>query len=571
MRLLFTFLKGFLLFCSITACSFCFAQTLVASYPLNGSANDVSGNNLHGSFVGTGVVSSADCNNAAGQAYYFPGGNVYNGIQVPHNALLNPTTALSIRAKFSLTTYNEVAASVGGCKISAVMSKGHSGEIGWYYIGIHSPTSTCAPSSNNKIQFGIRLNDGSTPTVLSNTTVSLNTCYDVTVTYDGSNIRLYVNGLLETTVPASVPLGTNTSPLTMGYHPFASGHHPFNRAISDIKIYSSVLTSNQIFDSYLNDLTKPGSGNALLFNYANSQYADIGNGWDPPGSFSFETWVKRTSLATTDPNFQAFITSVNNNGWGVGINQNSGAGPIGAIYLSKIGVSTVLSTSVINDTKWHHVALTFNATSNQAIFYIDGVADAPITYNAGGFNSSNSSYRLAGRNNNPSLNYLNGSLDEIRIWDGVVLTQSQIRDWMCRKISSAHPVYANLKGYYRLSEGSGTTINSIGTKTGTLVNNPTWVTSGAALGDASVHDYVNATKTASINAATGESFTVTSTSGSPSGIHVYRVDDFPNSRAGANSGGNNKYFGTFQAGGTNPQYTAVYDYSGNPLVNNPLK
>lgn len=49
---------------------------------------------------------------------------------------------------------------------------------------------------------------------------------------------------------------------------------------------------------------------------------------------------------------------------------------------------------------------------------------------------------------------------------------------------------------------------------------------------------------------------------------MYRVDEQPNTVTGATgAGANNKYFGVFQIGGTTPQYTAIYNYNGNPYVN----
>ncbi|MES2772683.1 MAG: LamG domain-containing protein [Bacteroidota bacterium] len=307
----------------------------------------------------------------------------------------------------------------------------------------------------------------------------------------------------------------------------------------------------------------PGSANALLFN-GTSQLVDIGKGLDPTGSFSFETWVKRTSLTPNDPNSQSFIVSFNNGGWGVGINQSV---PADRIYLSKIGVSQVVSASSITDTKWHHIAVTFNATTNEAVFYIDGVADAPVPYNPAGFNSNNSNYRLGGKANGASLNYLNGSLDEIRVWN-TVLTQSQIRDWMTKKITTAHPGYANLINWYSFDETTGTFLHDkAGGNNGLLVNAPTWISSGAPLGDASAHDYVNGTKTATIAHPQGESFTATSTSGSPAGLQVYRCDCDPNNKNGIFVAGSiSRYFGVFQAGGTSPQYTATYNYNGTPFL-----
>jgi hypothetical protein len=140
---------------------------------------------------------------------------------------------------------------------------------------------------------------------------------------------------------------------------------------------------------------------------------------------------------------------------------------------------------------------------------------------------------------------------------------------MCRKITAADPLFGNLAAYYNFDESTGGTVfdGSGNNNNGTIVNSVARTISGAAIGNASTHDYVNALKTASIAHADGESFTVTSTSGTPDGLQVYLVTEQPNTISGASGvGANDKYMGVFQVNGTTPQYSAVYNYNGNPLV-----
>ena len=75
-----------------------------------------------------------------------------------------------------------------------------------------------------------------------------------------------------------------------------------------------------------------------------------------------------------------------------------------------------------------------------------------------------------------------GNMDEIRIWN-TALSQSIIQDWMHQEITTDHPNYSNqvsdnLKAYYQMSDGSGTSItdNSSNSNTSTI-NGATWVTS----------------------------------------------------------------------------------------------
>lgn len=557
--------KTYLLVCLQLATIAVNAQTLVASYPFNGNANDESGNGNNGVVNGANLTDDRFGN--ANSAYSFNGTN--NWIQVPNSASLQlGTGAYTLSAWIKPNGYYS-----GACQANFILSKGDNGSGEGHYnlqygdfldgsCGAYSPLL-----ENFATSFRKGASDNAAFTATPTTPVLGNWC-QVVGTYDGTSLRLYVNGKLISTNITSGTLGVlNTADLFIGRHD-AGSSNPYlvNGVIDDIKIYSTALNDAQIFDSYVNDLKKPGSGNGLLFNNTNSQYVSVGTGFDPAGSFSFETWVKRTSAAVTDPNSQTFMASYNSNGWSIGINQSA---PADRIYFSKVNVSQVLSSSAITDTKWHHVAVTYDAALNQTIFYIDGVPDAPLTYNTGGFNSANSEYRIGGRGHGGvENNFMNGSLDEIRVWDGVVLTQTQIRDWMCKKITAAHPARASLKGYFRMDEGSGVKTGGYNLKYGTLVNTPTWQTSGAAIGDGSAHDYINATKTASISNAGGENFSATVTSGAPAAIHVYRVDTIPNTTAGVTGlGTNNRYFGVFVVNGTAPQYTAVYNYSGNPYVN----
>ena len=140
---------------------------------------------------------------------------------------------------------------------------------------------------------------------------------------------------------------------------------------------------------------------------------------------------------------------------------------------------------------------------------------------------------------------------------------------MCRRIFSFDAIASSLVSYYNFDENNGNYVFDKGRfpVSGFLNNNQTRVVSGAAIGDVSASDYTNTIKTASIQHDSGESFTVTSTSGNPTGLQLYMVKEQPTVLTGTSGVGNNdKYVGVFQVEGTSPQYTAVYNYNGNPLV-----
>ena len=70
---------------------------------------------------------------------------------------------------------------------------------------------------------------------------------------------------------------------------------------------------------------------------------------------------------------------------------------------------------------------------------------------------------------------LNGSLDEIRLWD-VALSPTEIIGWICSPIYLFHPNYNNLMGYWRLNDGQGTIADdqSANGNNGTLIGGTQW-------------------------------------------------------------------------------------------------
>jgi hypothetical protein len=70
---------------------------------------------------------------------------------------------------------------------------------------------------------------------------TLNTWYHVAYTYDGSNLRLYVNGVAVNSLAVSGSLKVNTRPVSIGAD--GSAQKFFNGAIGQARIYNSALTT----------------------------------------------------------------------------------------------------------------------------------------------------------------------------------------------------------------------------------------------------------------------------------------------------------------------------------------
>ncbi len=117
-----------------------------------------------------------------------------------------------------------------------------------------------------------------------------------------------------------------------------------------------------------------------------------------------------------------------------------------------------------------------------------------------------------------------GYIDDIRLWDRA-LDQSQVRDEMCRKIEGSAP---GLIAYWNFDETSGNAVFDQGPLQlhGSLKNSAQRTYSGAPIGDVSIQHY------GSIQNAVLDLVEVEVLSGSPAGVHLYKVLHPPSQTSG---------------------------------------
>jgi hypothetical protein len=139
-----------------------------------------------------------------------------------------------------------------------------------------------------------------------------------------------------------------------------------------------------------------------------------------------------------------------------------------------------------NDGKWHHVAGVYDGSD--LWIYVDGVQIGGTTAQSGSVNDTNYPVRIGYYAGTPDWFY-DGIYDEIRLWDDA-RTVAEIRANMYKELSGSE---AGLVAYYKMSDGSGTTLtdDSTNSNTGTLVNmgDSNWITSGAFAGPRNALDF----------------------------------------------------------------------------------
>ncbi|OGK19984.1 hypothetical protein A2866_06240 [Candidatus Roizmanbacteria bacterium RIFCSPHIGHO2_01_FULL_39_8] len=221
---------------------------------------DSSGNSLSGTiYPGSGGETSiGDCNTSStmwgsGQpgkwnyALDFDGTDDY--ITVADNALIEATSK-----NFTASAWiypNAVSSNM------AVVAKGTCG-VSW------SDYELLTTGTN--LQFTFSTSGGATSTVTGTKTLSTNTWYHVAGTYDGSNLKVYVNGVLDNSAASTNTPNDTTDVMAIGGRTTngsvgcgsVSNQHPFDGKIDDVKIFNYALTNYQL-------LTEFNQGSAVRF------------------------------------------------------------------------------------------------------------------------------------------------------------------------------------------------------------------------------------------------------------------------------------------------------------------
>lgn len=301
------------------------------------------------------------------------------------------------------------------------------------------------------------------------------------------------------------------------------------------------------------------------------------------GDFTFEGWVYSTNdvpaLQSVFEYYgggngpQVFLTG---NSSPAGVNWPTNALAVNLADASGNHIYYTQNNNLWSTDKWTHIAVT--RTGSTVELYVDGIyqsavhdgTDTVSTPIGGADVLNTSSLNVYMGAHETNSNHLEGSIDEFRLW-AAALDSTTIRNWMCRKIGGTHPQYSNLRAYWKMDNGSGSSANdaSPNSNVGALTNMNTataWQISGAPVGDASITDYANAPYL-TLTHPDGDMFSIYTITGAPKGFHIYRVDQAPNTDNGIVSlCGNDRYFGVFMAGGTNPGYVAEYNYTSHPLI-----
>jgi hypothetical protein len=101
---------------------------------------------------------------------------------------------------------------------------------------------------DTKIQFALRDNTGAVSTCNSDTVLNSSVWHHVVGTYDGINMRLYINGILEKTTPTGITFGYDAGVVEIGNTDRTD--QQLNGYIDDVAMYNTAKPSAWVTNAY---------------------------------------------------------------------------------------------------------------------------------------------------------------------------------------------------------------------------------------------------------------------------------------------------------------------------------
>ncbi|HTL56955.1 MAG TPA: LamG domain-containing protein [Candidatus Limnocylindrales bacterium] len=433
-----------------------------------GDASDSFGTNNGAPVNNPGFMSAK-----VGQGFWFSDYN--QRISVPDSPSLDSTNEMTLECWILQTSFGQV----GQWLVTPIVEKGDATSLGFglpspdlqYYIGL---TNTMSYDPDHWFfQVGVRLSSG-IAIATGSTAVQVGIWHHVAMTYDGANLKLYVNGNQEGSAGATGSLIPSSASLDIGGHgvPYA-----VPCIVDELSLYNRALASNEVqaifqagsagkchgstppavpacvppptglvgwwqaetnaFDSIGdNDGTASGVsyipgkvGNAFYF--PNSPYSSVAvpnapdvnltnnisiEGWVyplgfPPGTFA--PIVEKGIRTTPPPGAYRFLMRSISGVWHFDA-------IVWTIPPSPLSPQEVIGARVIQTNTWYHIAMTYDGTAVK--LYVDGELDGSVTAN-GPINSITDSLVIGSEG---SGYFFIGLMDEIAIYDRA-LTATEIK------------------------------------------------------------------------------------------------------------------------------------------------
>jgi len=349
--------------------------------------------------------------------------------------------------------------------------------------------------------------------------------FDGTQTGDANRLKLYLNGVQQTLSFSATPIPSNTSSTNTA--PFMAGGEPaccyVNGTIDEVRVWNTAL-SGAIISAWKDKLLgscHPNIANLVVYwplnNNANPAVATAELGTSYTGTITNGSYVGSNQATDTTGCGKAATISSSGRITTTDVTQlnNASKFTLEALFKYDATVSTyttlmrkstslsdrimvhigpnnnsihlvvgngsnsygVTAANAVSPGSWYHFAAVFDGTqtgdANRLKLYINGVQQT-LSFSATPIPSSTSSTNTAPfmAGGEPSCCYLNGTIDEVRVWN-TALSGATISAWKDKLLGSCHPDIANLVVYWPLNNDANPAVATaaLGTSyTGTITN-----------------------------------------------------------------------------------------------------
>ena len=249
------------------------------------------------------------------------------------------------------------------------------------------------------------LDDSDTAGFTGDTVLNVDRWYHVAATWDGTEAKIYVNGVRDngSTHSFSSTLGTDSRPLYLGGH--AAGAL-FDGTIDDVQIYDNAIPASVISDTYglkayykldessgstADDASENENDGTLVdsptwqstggqidgaLEFDGSNHVSISDPGVGTGSFSVAAWIKPDNMTGFDNTWGAGIARSTHNeaigDWMLSVDNN---GSVHFTHWESSGNDTdgvsYTDDGVITTGIWYHVAATWDGTTHR--IYVNGI------------------------------------------------------------------------------------------------------------------------------------------------------------------------------------------------------
>ncbi len=367
---------------------------------------------------------------------------------------------------------------------------------------------------DNTIRFQIK-SGGNNQNIDSTVTVPVDEWHHIAITVDrDTGVTFYVDGVKDETAGVQSLISTVDNESIDSAHDLVIGDSAVDASsvkawtgqLDDIRLWREARTADEIAQNYQQRLDSgvdttnlagywrfdqinedgtasdlSGNGNDAVVGHGapvdafaptlsfNGSTDEITTAAPPPvsGSHTVEAWYKTTATGTVAIMSTEECECRSRNAMQIYV--NNGQPNLEVAGTGGLDVFT-LSANTTNDGEWHHIAYSYDASSQTFAAYLDG---AP----AGGTLTTNQDIGTFAPDGNLQIGinrlgstHFNGEISDVRIWDDI-RTSTEIADNYTSRLNGAE---ADLAAYYRLDQdGADSTANgNDGTLTGTTLVYP---------------------------------------------------------------------------------------------------